>query len=652
MLRIGAWRFIGIVFFLLTSSALRAQEGISDDIDRAEELSWTDPPAALRLLDRLQPDPQDDAALVRWLMVQGLAHAATRDQDKARAVVQRLAQLSDAHPAAAAARHIVQSFLLHEADQFDQAAGELQRVADASVLPAYERFRIDSLLGDSLTYSGSLDAAMETLKRALELGQEMRSNARTVEALMRMSTLFVFTSNVDRAELQLAQARKLAEDSNDDILLTLVYHEAAFIASARGDRLSQERALRQSLSYAMHSGSDRLRCPILIGLGDYYVQTGNFRESIPYSKQAFELARGLPPDYELFAGMNLGLAEIGLGHLADGKRLVEYGIQQFRQRGNLTFVDFGLQGYEPALERAGDLHAALRVFREDDEVHKKLASAASEKALQDLSAKFDAERRAGEVELLKRDNLLKSRDLEEQRLRQRMTIMAAALIVLICGALGWGISRMRKLNARLLYSSHRDALTGLLNRRYFNDHILQRQGAGPFVGCLLLVEVDHLKRINDEFGHAAGDEVLVAVSKRLANAMRDSDALVRWGGEEFLVILGPMSEAQLNLAARRLLGAMRYHPISWNSRSISCAVSIGYASFPLKGVAIDIPLDRAITLVDKALLQAKRRGRDRACLIELLNAGSEEELKAINTGFEQAAVDQRVQLLETVSELA
>jgi diguanylate cyclase (GGDEF)-like protein len=233
-----------------------------------------------------------------------------------------------------------------------------------------------------------------------------------------------------------------------------------------------------------------------------------------------------------------------------------------------------------------------------------------------------------------------------------MTIMAAALIVLICGALGWGISRMRKLNARLLYSSHRDALTGLLNRRYFNDHILQRQGAGPFVGCLLLVEVDHLKRINDEFGHAAGDEVLVAVSKRLANAMRDSDALVRWGGEEFLVILGPMSEAQLNLAARRLLGAMRNHPISWSSRSISCAVSIGYASFPLKGVAIDIPLDRAITLVDKALLQAKRRGRDRACLIELLNAGSEEELKAINTGFEQAAVDQRVQLLETVSELA
>jgi predicted signal transduction protein with EAL and GGDEF domain len=110
-----------------------------------------------------------------------------------------------------------------------------------------------------------------------------------------------------------------------------------------------------------------------------------------------------------------------------------------------------------------------------------------------------------------------------------------------------------------------------------------------------------------------------------------------------------MSDAQLTLAARRLLTAIRSEPVVWEGQSVRCTVSVGYASFPLTGVAVDVTMDRAITLVDKALHQAKRRGRDRACLIVLVNAGTEQELSAINARFEDAAADRRVQLAETVS---
>jgi diguanylate cyclase (GGDEF)-like protein len=285
-------------------------------------------------------------------------------------------------------------------------------------------------------------------------------------------------------------------------------------------------------------------------------------------------------------------------------------------------------------------------------VRDQLETAARQKALLELSAKFDDERRARRIELLERDNAIKSRDLEAQRLRQQMIVMSAALIVLACGALFWGLVRIRKVNARLLHNMQHDGLTGLLNRRYFNEHILAKQGDRAYLGCLLLIGVDDAEHINDAWGSAGGDWILSVVAERLSNALRDSDALVRWAGAAFLVLTGPMSDAQLSLAVRRLLSTTHSEPIAWNGQSKCCTVSIGYASFPVEGTAVDISLDRAISLVDKALRQAKRQGGNRACLISRVSATSERELGAINAQFEVAALDRRVQLVEMVSATA
>ena len=72
---------------------------------------------------------------------------------------------------------------------------------------------------------------------------------------------------------------------------------------------------------------------------------------------------------------------------------------------------------------------------------------------------------------------------------------------------------------------------------------------------MLLADLDHFKRINDTYGHPAGDAVLAAMSQRLSAALRENDKLVRWGGEEFLAVLGPMTPSQADLTAERLLQA-------------------------------------------------------------------------------------------------
>jgi diguanylate cyclase (GGDEF)-like protein len=289
---------------------------------------------------------------------------------------------------------------------------------------------------------------------------------------------------------------------------------------------------------------------------------------------------------------------------------------------------------------------AIQVYHRYDEVGEKIMTSTRQRAFLELSAKFDDERRARELELLRRDNALKASEMRGQRLRQQLILAGALFVTCICAALIWAFTRARKANDRLRFNSERDALTGLRNRRYFNEHVLSVEGARPVGGCVLLADLDHFKTINDTLGHQAGDAVLATVSHRLSAALRESDKLVRWGGEEFLAILDPITPEQADLTVKRLLHAVRRDPVLWNGQAIQCTISVGYACFPMAGSKTEISLESAIGLVDKALYEAKRRGRNRACLISAVTAQNERELTVISTDFESAAADRRIELVE------
>ena len=622
------------------------------DLDRAEQLSWLDAPAALQLLDQLQPTAQTGDALVQWLMARGIAYADV-DQKQAQAIAQRLQELGRTQASAEAASHLVWAqFYLHN-DQPDRAETELKRVDADATLPGFERFRLQSLLGTAHVLQSKLEAAASDFERARDLANTMHSTPRVSEAMIKLANLYGETGVLKAAASLVAQLRITAQETGDEVLWFAVADLEAGIAEARGDNTERRRALLEALGHARRGGSERSLAMVLADLGDLNLRTGNYAAALDDSTQAAALADKLRrPLVARLARFSMGMAQIGLGQLASGKQVVDSAIQQSLTGGDLYNADDMMRRYRAALEKVGDLPGALEVMNRDDTVRDQLAVTAREKALLELSAKFDDERRARQIELLERDNAIKSRDLLAQRLRQQLIVMAGALIVLVCGALFWGILRIRKVNVRLLHNMQHDSLTGLLERRYFNERILARQADRAYVGCLLLVEVDGAEDLNDAWGHAGGDGILSVIAQRLTGALRDSDALVRWASEVFLVLAGPMSDAQLNLAVRRLLTALRSEPIAWSGHSIRCTVSVGYASFPIQGAAVDISLDRAITLVDKALRQAKRLGGNRACLISRVTANNERELSAINAQFEVAASDRRVQLVETVGATA
>ena len=625
------------------------QAAPTPDLDRAEELSWLDPTASLQLLDQLQPTAQTGDVLVQWLLARGLAYADS-EPAQAQVIIQRLHGLGGTRASAEAASHMVRSNLYIHTDQLERADAELQLVGAEATLPEFERFRLEALRGTAHMLLGRREAALSDYERARDLASAMHSTSRLTEAMTKLAGFYVTIEDLERAASLVAQVRITAQQTGDEVLWAEVSDLESEIADVRGDRAQQGRALLEALSHAQRGGGERIMAIVLVDLGDLNLKTGNYAAAFDYSTQAVTLARKLGRRlFERLALFSMGMADIGLGHLASGKRTVDSAIQQSLASGDPFNSDDMMRRYRTALENVGDFRGALQVTHRDDTVRDQLATTARQKALLELSAKFDAERRARRIDLLERDNAIKSRDLEAQRLRQQMLVMSAALIVLACGALFWGIVRIRKVNARLLHNMQHDSLTGLLNRRYFNEHILTKQADRAYVGCLLLIGIDAAEYINDAWGSAGGDWILSVIAKRLASALRDSDALVRWAGAAFLVLTGPMSDAQLSLAVRRLLSAIHSEPVAWNGQSKCCTVSIGYASFPVEGTAVDISLDRAISLVDKALRQAKRQGGNRACLISRVSATSEGELGAISAQFEVAALDRRVQLVEMVS---
>lgn len=156
--------------------------------------------------------------------------------------------------------------------------------------------------------------------------------------------------------------------------------------------------------------------------------------------------------------------------------------------------------------------------------------------------------------------------------------------------------------------AHMDALTGLPNRRYFDELLAlmgPRRRDTDTLG-FMMIDIDHFKRLNDRFGHAQGDVVLREVATAIATTLRAEDTPVRYGGEEFAVMLRRATLPQATEAAERVRAAVAALPSERLGIEGRVSVSIGVAVS-----VVDEEVSAVIVRADQALYRAKRRGRDR-----------------------------------------
>jgi diguanylate cyclase (GGDEF)-like protein len=215
----------------------------------------------------------------------------------------------------------------------------------------------------------------------------------------------------------------------------------------------------------------------------------------------------------------------------------------------------------------------------------------------------------------------------------RLVLTLAAIVVI--GALRsrrqYAVDQeLARANQELREASLTDLLTAVKNRRFLttiidNDvrqvirsygNVDEHSSSGAQNRDLIfyLIDIDHFKMINDRFGHDQGDDLLVQIVARISSAIRHSDVLIRWGGEEFLVVSRYTNRDEAETLASRVLHAVGTEPFPLkNGRGIRRTCSVGWAAFPWFTIAPEaVDYREVLRLADRGLYDAKNAGRNRA----------------------------------------
>jgi len=503
------------------------------------------------------------------------------------------------------------------------------------------------------------DDALKALQEALELAVRAQSPYRRAEAMYQLSV----------RDTQMRQWAKAFDESQETFRQAKLAGSAFAMSKAKNaesaalqylERPKQELdAMLESVAIARSAKSDAAESMALINLADVYLRRQNFKEVLELSQRSLELANASGNGVTAATNKaNIGFAQLGLGQIEAGKRLAEEAVEEYERAGAVGEIGDLLVEYGGHLAEAGDYKGAVALFDRERKLRDQIAAVQREKTERELR---ESEKRKREIELLNRERGLQSVELQNRQLQQRIWWLLAAVFAVSFGVVATLYRKLRTTNrllaiknSELSFQSSRDPLTALFNRRHFQNFISEGRGESDRrsgavdkpVQALLLIDLDHFKLINDQFGHAAGDAVLIAVARRLRETLRETDMIVRWGGEEFLVFVPVAPVDRLDEIVTRIMHAVSEEPIQYMGHYIHMTASIGYSPVVLPPDEVSLGWERVLGLVDKALYMAKLHGRNRAYGVGGMLRPGEDALTAVDTDLAKAwrdgLIDMRV----------
>lgn len=202
----------------------------------------------------------------------------------------------------------------------------------------------------------------------------------------------------------------------------------------------------------------------------------------------------------------------------------------------------------------------------------------------------------------------------------QLAIFVGLIALSMLGSMGFILMVKERADRAIRSLAMIDSLTGIFNRRAFmgraeKEYAFAQRNKTPL--ALLMIDVDFFKRINDEFGHPTGDDVLADVAHLLDLRLRKQDTLGRYGGEEFSVLLPSTDEAGAMAVAEILRKTVENTPLATGRKSISATISIGVTVCPASCSNCNLGFDKLLEVADAALYQAKRDGRNRIVMLPI-----------------------------------
>lgn len=426
-------------------------------------------------------------------------------------------------------------------------------------------------------------------KRVLAIAESIGDQDLLGRGTYMLASTLARLNQPDDAQIAYREAAAILRASDNVYWSSRAMNDLAMINKFRAKFDEAEAIFLELLTLAESRSDLQMEVYALLELGDIQRLTGNLSEAKQYLLRARQIAYDEEnPAWQVFAH----------SYLADLYRALGDDDEALKHTNELALYQGTMQA-ENAVARIAELE------------FKRMATA-----------------HAHQMEILD-----KERELAELTATRGQAFLVAVLlgvtlllILLVWLYRGWrqqsaANARLRASNLKLDHAARTDALTGLANRHALNERLKWLE-KNKTQYSLILLDLDHFKLINDNFGHDHGDAVLIEVSQRVKARLRQADLAVRWGGEEFLVLLTDASRKQTHDVAQQLYDQIRKRPIVVQGEAHFITATFGIAT--LSG---HDSFQSALRGADQALVAGKKSGRDKIAMQDTSETGTS---RAIN----------------------
>jgi diguanylate cyclase (GGDEF)-like protein len=491
----------------------------------------------------------------------------------------------------------------------------------------YAHNLISRIYADWNRYDDALRHLLLAQKAVNETNNE-RTQIRKQYLDYSIATIQSELKNWDGALKTINEAISNAKGNGLEYDLPDFYLHKSYVEAGMGDRDASLVSLRKAYDAAMKDDRKYLIPVILNNFGDHYMYEENWEDARSHLQEALELAEEVEDIWMAQTiHFNLGFIKVREGDAESGLEEMRTAVDFYREEDIKTEVEGLLGELAEAYQFAGQYQNQAEALKQQLELIQDLYRKDQQQNLANLQQLYESKDKEQQIELLERQNELKQQLLEinEQRnliwlLLGIVAVFAALFVFLMYRKARRANLRLKEANNLLADQSRRDPLTGLWNRRALQEEMEarkqhgERREAAAHSDGLILLDIDFFKRINDKYGHAAGDKVLIEISRRLQNECRASDKLIRWGGEEFLFLVRNVSGSDLEEMSERILKAIAKEPIAYEGQEIFVTTTIGFIRLPFADIPEhEMDWEKVLQVADMALYTGKAHGRNRAC---------------------------------------
>ena len=577
------------------------------------------------LQKRLEEGVTDNEQALYWLGRYNIEQAEDRSQVDTAFII---AKLQDVAQRSGEKWIDAEAMFIDALSLMEQREYALAQVKLESVKLTAEQLEYKLLLGRSLKWLANIDVersnyndALDKYQEAYEIFSSRSDNQQLARLLSNIASVYI---NMEEWEIASQYSQRAFERYgksalNNAYIEAILHINAGVIDKYLGNEGQRKFHVDKAVKLSAKTRSVRIKTIALINLSAFHLDHGDEPAAMTAAEQCLAMARQ-------HGGKN------GISVANCHESLSEAFYSSDRTELALYYAELALSVYETnkiqhrmiyvyellakIYEKEDDYQQALLYYKKYSELGRSYLFDIRRKELFDMQERYDTHVKEKEIQLLKAENALTHSRLAERKASENMLKLGTALIIIL---LYWLYRRytmvnkdkqvLEQSNAQLVTQSNKDPLTSLYNRRFLERWLKEMPIADYRNGGLVVViDIDHFKKFNDDYGHSVGDEVLVEMAERLKSVVRHRDVVVRWGGEEFIMILA-CREAESQKVLRRVQQQVTGENFDLSCGEFAVTVSMG-AVFTPSAKQLSQEWVSLLIEADRALYQVKASGRN------------------------------------------